>query len=518
MRLLLWATGILVAMAICLPSANGQERKWRVPPAYETGQPVGQLGWTDEDGEHILYSESYAVLLLQGNYENWSSPAAAARISEALLVKALEKRNFHVLAWRDLASDDFQDLTRELGARFSRTKNSRFFFYYFGHGTTLPTGDRGQQEFYLVPVDAPGTAAGEDFVFSAISATSLFADLTPLNAKHAFFAFEACKSGGVLQTLTDKPPADRRGFLTSSAMDENVRQYLTAGNAVQLVPATNSFTTVLVDGLSSSNADSNEDLYISGNEMMAYVSGTLPNRNKGVYPQDPEMGSSGAGNFVFGPIDPDLEIPSLGPSPDATASSGDLYPMFKGLVSPGDIDNDRLIAFLASNRRREVYVNLLVDLSMISAGAQVMNHCSKALGLPSADDEESTGGELEESESIYPNWEMPLPRRRASTSIYGEDTMQELRSDNGDVNASALDCSAKLTLHLATEPRYIGCGSNCLYYRVDGVFMNEVSPSGAGGFHIVLSEVPATDQRLRVLKSQLDKDFPEPFEPFEVDP
>jgi hypothetical protein len=63
----------------------------------------------------------------------------------------------------------------------------------------------------------------------------------------------------------------------------------------------------LVGGMNSAQTDSNEDGYIVGTELVAFVSGRIPQYRK-IYEQNPEdeRFPARSGNFIFGPIPPDL--------------------------------------------------------------------------------------------------------------------------------------------------------------------------------------------------------------------
>ena len=126
--------------------------------------------------------------------------------------------------------------------------------------------------------------------------------------KHAFFAFEACYAGNVITSLhslsgDEPPPPNLKGYVLNPDTQRPVRQFLTAGNSIQEIPADNSFTAVLAGALSSPDADTNHDGFITGKKVMSFVQQRLP-LWAAKYPRRPETGSSpiDGGDMVFGPI------------------------------------------------------------------------------------------------------------------------------------------------------------------------------------------------------------------------
>ncbi|MDB5585579.1 MAG: peptidase caspase family protein [Devosia sp.] len=309
---------VLCLFAILLTGVCAQEDAvWSVNPAYETKiEPTEtDLSFNNSEGDKVtLYSESHAVLIIQGAYRgSWSPALEGAETSQRLLVKALEERKFHVLVWKDLDSDDLDAVVKDVAANYSESPNARLFFYYFGHGVTRTSIGTGQPSFFLVPVDAPSLDE-KSFVSKAVSGSTLVAYFDALGVKHGFFAFEACRSGGIMNSLGSLGE-NEAGYLVSNASRTVARQYLTAGTELEDIPADAAFSAALVGALSSKQADSNGDNYITGTEAAAYVAGTIPKFDKdGLYTRGPEYrrypGQSN-GDFIFGPYDPNNFSPFI---------------------------------------------------------------------------------------------------------------------------------------------------------------------------------------------------------------
>lgn len=314
---------VVLVLGALSPIRPTHASTWSVKPAYETanGTKSSSFSIVDDRGtSRQLYDKSHAVLILEGNYlraGGFSTVPSSALTSERLLRERLEERGFEVTIWRDLGSRQFKNVLDEVFSTWGHEANSRFFFYYFGHGQVIGTdSDDAGPRTYLVPVDAPNPVQDEAmFERFAIPITQIVAYAQQATFRHAFFAFEACKAGAVVTSLAslDGPAAPRpKGYLLSRELLRISRQFLTAGNDVQVVPANNSFTAVLAGALSDKLADVNGDGYVTGDELMLYVKTRLPNFATS-YPLTPETGKFpmvGGGDMVFGPLIPVAHAPT----------------------------------------------------------------------------------------------------------------------------------------------------------------------------------------------------------------
>jgi PEGA domain len=304
---------LLIWLSTSSFAADTGRISWSVQPTYESAGAMATPFQVRDDAGHLrtLYDRSYAVLFLEGQYQAGSGFApvvAAALRSEILLRKKLEERGFHVFVWRDLRSKQLKDTLDEVFSTLGYKSNSRFFFYYFGHGHVIGTvSDPAGPRTFLVPIDAPNWLNDEEaFERSAVPITQVLAYANQATFKHAFFAFEACQAGAIVASLDGPRPPKPKGYLLSADLLQPVRQFLTAGNNVQEVPADNSFTTLLAGAMSDQTADINQDGYITGNELINYVATNLPQWTAS-YPLSPEHGSlprGTTGDFVFGPLNP----------------------------------------------------------------------------------------------------------------------------------------------------------------------------------------------------------------------
>ncbi len=304
------------ALALPLHCAGASEVEWVTPPAYES--PTGDTSLTvfDARGDARLYDASYAVLIVQGKYnsphKSFDSVDEGATRSAELLKPVLEKLGFKVLIWRDLTEATLSPVLSQVFTTLGYVDNARLVFYYFGHTyTNGPIEEPGTRTF-LVPVDAPNPAKNfRGFVKSAVPISRLFAFAKEATVRHAFFAIEACQAGTALRDIAPfhlagaTPKLNEAGWITSSSARKESRQFLTAGNQMQRVPADNTFTTLLVDALTDTNAVATQDYYVTARGVMDYVKRRLK-QYAPTYELDPETATypfQGEGDLVFGRLD-----------------------------------------------------------------------------------------------------------------------------------------------------------------------------------------------------------------------
>ncbi|MEY9375037.1 caspase family protein [Rhizobium leguminosarum] len=219
----------ILTLSLSALRASDNSPRWTYPPSAVVKPDTMELSYLDEEDNesHILYSESHAVLIMQGSYAPpWTSAEPGALAAEHLLTDALKARHFVVEVWRNLSSKQLGTVVAEALSNYSYSDNGRLFFYYYGHGVTIGgPDDPGGSQFFLVPVDAPSSVNESEFVKKAFSGATLMSYVRSLRLKHAFFAFEACRSGGILSTLSDPPAPNPQGYLRNPRVQQWVRQF-----------------------------------------------------------------------------------------------------------------------------------------------------------------------------------------------------------------------------------------------------------------------------------------------------
>lgn len=318
--------GLSLSLGICmtLTQTCSGAAIWTVQPAYETAQPSEvqkPFSILDENGiQHIFYDQSNAILIMEGNYPKggWAQVQQEATANEKLLRESLEERGFHVFVWRNLNSAQLRTVLAESFSALGNKLNSRLFFYYYGHGKLVDSDDESlPSKAFLIPLDTPDPMIDEDGFFrKALPISQIVEYAKEIRTKHAFFALEACRAGAVIASLSGGlEPPNPKGYLLSPKIQRPIKYFLTAGSADADIAAKNAFTPLLVGALT--NADANGDGYVTGSEVINFVSERLP---QFAPTQNPEHGSwpySGGGDIIFGPATPQGPLPKV-PTPTTT--------------------------------------------------------------------------------------------------------------------------------------------------------------------------------------------------------
>jgi Caspase domain len=242
----------LIMSAVLAQSPPDATRGLAVVPA-----PVGPKGEIQE-----LYTGSYALLVGVSRYDNpaWSSlQSIPGELDE--LADTLGKIGFdRVERVADPTGDQLRKTIRDFMKRFDRD-GARLLFVFSGHGWTLD-GQFG----YFVPRDAPDPISDRaGFRDAALSMQQVVLWAEELFARHALFAFDSCFSGTIFRTRDRAVPRP----LNPTTM-KPVRQFLSAGDAGETVPAKSVFIPLFMRGIRGA-ADGNGDGYVTGTELGNYV-------------------------------------------------------------------------------------------------------------------------------------------------------------------------------------------------------------------------------------------------------
>ena len=317
-KLSLWVVAVFVLSGPNAASAQ-ESISWTHKPAYET--PLKDTDSTafsvpDSDNvQHVFYDQSHAILIIEGAYSRggWARVSDSAKRNEGLLRESLEKRGFDVLAWHDLTGAQLRTTLTEVFSNFGYRQNTRLFFYYYGHGQVMGTdSDPVAPKAFLVPVDAPNPVTDEqEFYRIALPLTQIVEFAKEITVKHAFFALEACQAGSIIASLSGLPPPYPKGYLLGTKIQRPIRQFLTAGSIEEDVLADSPFAPLLVAAFEE--GDSNKDGYVTGSEVVEYVTLHVPQNSQF---QNPEHGSIpiGGGDMVFGPVSADIHTPLPAPT------------------------------------------------------------------------------------------------------------------------------------------------------------------------------------------------------------
>ena len=244
-----------------------------------------------------LYSGYHALVIGCSNYrQGWPSLPNAA--NDAKSVAGMLKD----MGWDvNLVIDPDIRKMRESFARLitgaGREPNRGILIWYSGHGYTLKEAD-GSKLGYIVPTNAPDPEEDEyGFRTSAISMRDIETVAKGIFSKHVLTVFDSCFSGAIFRMVRAKPSR-----YIKEKVAEPVRQFITAGNENEEVPDKSVLKAVFVKGVKEGYGDRNEDGYITGEELGAYLSEEVVNYSRGA--QHPQYGKINnpaldRGDFVF---------------------------------------------------------------------------------------------------------------------------------------------------------------------------------------------------------------------------
>ncbi len=303
--------------------------------------------------EVIVYQESHALVIWAGDYKNWGK-LNNLQYEAKEVITALQKQGFQVREIpnpnRTKLSNGIKDFIDDYGYR----QNNRLVIFFAGHGYT-----RQQTKGYLVPVDAPDPIVDEQgFLKAALSMEQINSWATQMEAKHVLFVFDSCFSGTIFKQRSNGE--DAGNAYIRDVMNKPVRQFLTAGDANEKVPAKSVFTPLFLRALEG-EADYTKDGYVTGSELGLYLTQHLPNLTRGN--QHPQFGTIldvnlNRGDIVFRSSiavvspQPSPSPPVLTP-PKSTPSNPPIQPRSTLISSTTGVDYTTLRELLQQKKWKE---------------------------------------------------------------------------------------------------------------------------------------------------------------------
>ncbi|MEW6665617.1 MAG: caspase family protein [Thermodesulfobacteriota bacterium] len=275
---------ILLCAALCFPAL--------VPYAAAGVQVTARQG-----GSLYLYNDYYALVVGVGNYTNgWPALPGALKDSEDVAA-ALKDYGFAVKLVKNPTSRDLKKAVTEMAFVTGKEPNRALLLYFAGHGETLNLAD-GTKLGYIIPADCPlkdRDPMGFDDL--AISMKEMEALALKVQCKHVLMMFDSCFSGALFNLVRAAPVEISEKSVTP------VRQFITAGEEGEQVPDKSVFKQVFLDGIRS-DADLNNDGYVTGSELGMYLQTKVVNYSRGG--QHPQYGKINnprldKGDFIFVP-------------------------------------------------------------------------------------------------------------------------------------------------------------------------------------------------------------------------
>jgi len=262
-----------------------------------------------------LYGGSYALLIGASVYkEGW--PSLESIPGELDNVENLLKRKgFQIERVDDPDSKQLKEAFTGFINRYGYDRNNRLLIFYSGHGYTRNNGKKG----YLVPVDAPDPDKDEKgFLTKSLGMNHILSWSRDIEAKHVLFLFDSCFSGTIFKQRDRPKPPKHITSLTA----QPVRQFITAGQAGESVPANSTFTPMFIDALRFGIGDLNRDGYVSGTELGLYLQEKVPMHAS----QSPQFGKIqdydlSRGDFIFVAGEPVVEKAEVSSTPPQSSQS-----------------------------------------------------------------------------------------------------------------------------------------------------------------------------------------------------
>lgn len=258
---------------------------------------LGGLSITMKDGKGRkgigLYAESHALLIGVNDYGGgWPSLESIEGELDGV-EQILRQKKFTITRVSNPDSQQLYDAFNSFINKYGYEPRNRLLFFFSGHGYTRKKGKKG----YIVPADAPNPHKDEKgFLMKALGMNHILSWARDIEAKHVLFVFDSCFSGTIFKQRDRAQPPLHITKMTSLP----VRQFITAGQAGEAVPANSTFTPMFIDAIKYGIADLNKDGYVSGTELGLFLQEKVPLHTK----QSPQFGKIkdydlSRGDFVF---------------------------------------------------------------------------------------------------------------------------------------------------------------------------------------------------------------------------
>jgi Caspase domain len=251
------ATALLVSIlpaSIAAQTGNG---------ILDTWLKVRESADAPNDRQVTLYTKSKALVIGMDAYDGHNWPKLSSGVKDAEEVaKGLAAQGFEVTFKKDLKSDELDRALRNFFIIEGDDPNARLLLWFAGHGDTI------DGEAYLVPADAPSPKFDAEFRDKAISLRRFGEYMREAKARHVLAIFDSCFSGGVFNIGRSRPPP-----AITLATTQPVREFISSGEAEQVVSDDGTFRKLFLDVLSGKepDADANHDGYVTGTELGLFL-------------------------------------------------------------------------------------------------------------------------------------------------------------------------------------------------------------------------------------------------------
>ena len=249
-----------------------------------------------------IYDDSWAVIIGIDKYKYSDQLNYAVKDAEAVKDMLINKFDYPEENIRYLTNEQatLSNIKLSLGeVATSAGENDRILVFYSGHGETLKGADESETG-YIVPF------AGkiENLYATGLAMDDILRTCQMSKSKHMLFLMDACYSGLMTENVKSLAKPIEQGYLSKVA-NEKARQIITAGDIDEQVIERDewqhsAFTKNLLAGLDDWEADTDDDGYITADELGTYLRKSVTEDSD--FQQTPQKGrfrNSGGGEFVF---------------------------------------------------------------------------------------------------------------------------------------------------------------------------------------------------------------------------
>jgi hypothetical protein len=143
---------------------------------------------------------------------------------------------------KDLKTEQLRQTISNFVRTHGNDNNARLFIYYAGHGYTEVIRERNEYRGYITGIDTPKIDSTPEAFKAARSLAIPMAEIRSLLevsvAKHILFVFDSCFAGTIFTNRAAyNPPLPLPDDVVERLLAKQARDFITAGNATQKVPA-----------------------------------------------------------------------------------------------------------------------------------------------------------------------------------------------------------------------------------------------------------------------------------------
>ena len=248
-----------------------------------------------------IYDKSWALIIGIDKYQNFQGLDYAVKDAQSIqdiIISSLDFAEDNITILKDEEAtksriiQEFSNITKKAGV------NDRVLIFFAGHGQTEDLPDGGEIG-YLLPVDGDQS----DLYVSAIEMNELQTISLRSKAKHILYLVDACY-GGISTVGARGLDSEVTPNYLDKILKYKSRQIISAGGRDEQVIEKSewghsAFTKNLLSGLREWNADSDDDGFITADELGTYLRRQVPIDSENQQTPVKRRFGNDEGEFVF---------------------------------------------------------------------------------------------------------------------------------------------------------------------------------------------------------------------------